>query len=161
MKVLIDIGIKYLVLLLLFIAIGCVATKTQTRVSTIKPEKYKSVWCSSLETSGHREGYPIITPVGENDGTFTTGNGKNAILYTTWYDLEPRAKVTIRWEVYQPNGEIGGSVGDVWETISSQQNSHFVFSLDDKYNRVPGVWTVKVFVNNHYIFTEQFTILED
>jgi len=161
MKVLIDIKIKYFVLLLIIIAIGCAPTRTQSRISTTKPEKYKSVWCSSVETSGHQEGFPITTPVGINDGTFTTGNGKNAVLYTTWYDLEPRTKVTLRWEVYQPNGEIMGSVGDAWETISSSQTSPFVFSLDDKHNRTPGVWTVQVYVNGHYIFTEQFTILED
>ena len=161
MKVLIDIKIKYFVLLLIIIAIGCASTRTQTRISTTKPEKYKSVWCSSLETSGHQDGFPITSPVGINDGTFTTGNGKNVILYTTWYDLEPRTTVTFRWEVYQPNGEIVGSVGDAWETNSTSHSSHFRMELDDKHNRVPGVWTVKTFVNNYYIFTEQFTILED
>ena len=118
------------------------------------------MFCSSVETSGHHKGYPITTPVGINDGTFTTGNGKNVVLYTTWYDLEPETKVTFRWEVYQPNGEIVGSFGSAWKMIRTEQNTHFVFSLDDNYNRVPGIWSVEVYVNNHYIFTEKFTILE-
>ena len=100
MKVLIDIKIKYFVLLLIIIAIGCAPTKVQVSESTVKPEKYKSVWCNSVEVSGKREGYDITSPVGINDGTFTTGNGKEAVLYTYFYDLEPRKKVTFRWEVY-------------------------------------------------------------
>ena len=129
--------------------VGC-ATTPQVSESTVKPERYKSVWCNSVEVTGKVEGYNLTSPVGINDGTFTTGNGKNALLYTDFYDLEPRKKVTFRWEVYKPNGEILTSVGDVFITISSSQSIHLKFNLDDELNREPGVWTVKVFVNNHY-----------
>jgi len=162
MKVLIDIKIKYFVLLVVFL-VGCATTPTKVQVvseSTVKPEKYKSVWCNSVEVSGKHEGYDITSPVGINDGTFTRGNGKEAVLYTYFYDLEPRKKVTFRWEVYKPNGEILTSAGDAFITVSSSQTIHFNFMLDDKLNRESGVWTVKCFINGHYIFTEQFTILE-
>jgi hypothetical protein len=151
MKVLIDIRIKYFVLLLIVITIGC----TSSRISTRKPEKYKSVLCSSIEK---REGaeYP-----GNLTDTFTIGDGKRVNIYTNWYDLEIGAETSFRFEWYQPNGEILGSYGGVHKTISSSHYTVGFMSLDYKYNHPPGVWTVEVYVNNHYIFTKQFTILED
>jgi hypothetical protein len=156
MKVLIDVKVKYFVLLLIFILAGCTCSvTTDEKVSTRKPEKYKSVFCSSLVKKGDTE-YPV-----DITDKFTRGDGKKVFLYTDWYDLEPKTKTTFRWEVYPPNGEILGSLATSSETTSSQHYTQMNISLDDEYNRVPGVWAIKVYVNNHYIFTEQFTILED
>ena len=156
MKILRAIKIKYSVLLLIFILAGCkCSVTTDEEVSTRKPEKYKSVFCSSLEKRGDAE-YPI-----DITDKFTRGDGKKVFLYTDWYDLELEMKTEFRWEWYDPNGEIIGSAATVAKITGSQHYTVGFMHLDDKLNRVPGVWTLKVYVNNHYIFTEQFTILED
>jgi hypothetical protein len=131
--------------------VGC----TPTRVSVKKPEKFKTVVCSSVEK---KEGTTYPKNLTNN---FIKGNGKKVYAFTDWYDLGPRTKNTVRWEWYDPKGEISGSSAREIMPKSSHWKTWGYLKLDDKYNRSPGLWTVKVFFNDHYICAEEFTISDE
>ena len=142
---------KYFVLLLIIITVGC----APTIVSVKKSEQYKTVLCSSIEKKGNTTHPKNLTD------QFTKGNGKKVYVFTDWYDLEPQTKNTVRWEWFYPEGEIMGSSSHVFTPTKSHWKTWAPIKLDDKYNRSPGQWSVKVFLNNNYICTKKFMILEN
>ncbi len=143
---------KYFALLLsIIITAGC----APTIVSVKKSEQYKTVLCSSIEKKEN-----VAYPKNLTD-QFTKGNGKKVNVFIDWYDLEPQTKNTIRWEWFHPGGEIMGSIARVFTPTTSHWKSWGTMELDDKYNRSPGQWSVKVFLNNNYICTKKFMILEN
>jgi hypothetical protein len=75
--------------------------------------------------------------------------------------LEVQTKNTVRYDWYNPKGNIDNSGGQEFTSKRTHHKTWAFAKLDGKYNRPPGQWTVKVFFNNHYIFSKKFVILEN
>ena len=127
-------------------------------VSVKKPEVYYAVFCSSIE-----EKWGTIYPKNLTD-RFTSGDGKKVYIFIDWYDWDLQTKntvSTVRYEWYDPKGVFDGSWGKEYIFKQTQYKTYGFKKLDKEDNTAPGQWTVKVFFNNHYIFSKKFIILEN
>ena len=143
-------GILFLVIIVYVFACAPAIQKPVTQAR--KPEKYRTVLCKGIEKKG-KSTYPI-----QITDRFIKGDGKKVYVFTDWFDLIPDAKYLIRWEYYDPNGKIIGSRSLKLNPEKSHWKTWHSIYLYNKYNRMSGLWSVKVYVNNEFISEEKFLI---
>ena len=144
-----------LFLLIIIYVFACAPAIQKPVTQDRKPEKYRTVLCKDVEKR-EKSTYPVhITD------RFIKGDGKKVYVFTDWFDLIPDAKYLIRWECYDPNGQIIASRSyKLNPTKSHWKTWHSIF-LDHKWNRLSGLWSVKIYANNDFISEEKFLIAEN
>ena len=144
-----------LFLLIIIYVLACAPAIQKPIPQARKPEKYRTVLCKNVEKR-EKSTYPI----GLTD-SFIKGDGKRVYVFTDWFDLIPDAIYLIRWEYYNPNGQIIGSRSHKLNPKKSHWKTWHSFFLDYKLNSLSGLWSVKIYVNNEFISEEKFLIGEN
>jgi len=144
-----------LFLLILIYVFACAPAIQKPVTQARKPEKYRTVLCKDIEKRD-KSAYPVhITD------RFIKGDGKKVCVFTDWFDLIPDANYLIRWEYYDPNGQIKGSRVSNFNPKQSHWKTWVRIYLDHKWNRLSGLWSVKIYANNDLISEEKFLIAEN
>lgn len=134
------------------LVIGCAPTM---QVELKKPEKIKAVMCKDTQKRGK-----CFDPV-DLTNQFIKGEGKKALIFIDFFDLVPSGRYLMRAEWSRPDGEICCSSGKHITPTSSHWKKWFWLNLDPKYNRQSGLWTVRVYVNDHFIIQRKFLVADD
>lgn len=143
------------VLFLVAYTFACAPAIERPPIQVEKPEKYRTVLCKDVEERG-KSVYPV-----DLTDRFIKGDGEKVYVFTDWFDLIPDAKYLIRWEYYDPNGQIVTSrIHKLNPSKSHWKTWHSIF-LDHKWNRMSGLWSVKIYANNDFISEEKFLIAEN
>jgi hypothetical protein len=85
---------------------------------------------------------PNRYPVDVTD-KFIKGDGKRVYVFHEFFDLTPRANYATRDEWYDPGGQIIGSFAKKIKPTGSHWKLWAWLSLDHKWNRMSGQWSVK------------------
>ncbi|MGD2270267.1 MAG: caspase family protein [Desulfobacterales bacterium] len=133
-----------------FFIVSCVPA-----VQVKKPEKFRTVFCKELKTRGKTK-----DPVDVTD-KFIKGDGKKVYVFHEFFDLTPRASYATRYEWYDPDGQIIGSFAKTIKPAGSHWKLWAWLSLDHKWNRMSGQWSVKTFVNEDLINEKTFFIADN
>ena len=144
-----------LFLLILIYVFACAPAIEKPVTQARKPEKYRTVLCKDVEKRD-KSTYPVHLT-----DRFIKGDGKRACVFTDWFDLIPGANYLIRWEYYDPNGRIAGSRVSNFNPKQSHWKTWVRIYLDHKWNRLSGLWSVKIYANNDFISEETFLIAEN
>ena len=144
-----------LFLLIVIYAFGCAPAIQKPVTQVRKPEKYRTVLCKDIEKR-EKSTYPV-----DLTDRFIKGDGKKVYVFIDWFDLIPDANYLIRWEYYDPNGQIIASRSLKLNPKKSHWKTWHSIFLDHKWNRLSGLWSVKVYVNNDFINEEKFLIAEN
>jgi len=144
-----------LFLLIVIYAFGCAPAIQKPVTKGRKPEKYRTVLCKDIEKR-EKSTYPVHLT-----DRFIKGDGKKVYVFIDWFDLIPDANYLIRWEYYDPNGQIIASRSLKLNPKKSHWKTWHSIFLDHKWNRLSGLWSVKVYVNNDFINEEKFLIAEN
>jgi TolB-like protein len=144
-----------LLLLIIMYVFACAPAMQKPVAQAQKPEKYRTVLCKSIEKKG-KSAYPV-----QITDRFIKGDGRKVYVFTDWFDLIPDAKYLIRWEYYDPNGQIITSRSHrLIPNRSHWKTWHSIF-LYHKYNRLSGLWSVKIYANQDFISEEKFLIADN
>jgi len=144
-----------LFLLILIYVFACAPAIQKPVTQARKPEKYRTVLCKDVEKR-EKSTYPVHLT-----DRFIKGDGEKVYVFTDWFDLIPDAKYLIRWEYYDPNGQIITSRSHKLNPKKSHWKTWHSIFLDHKWNRLSGLWSVKIFANNDFISEEKFLIAEN
>lgn len=144
-----------LFLLIIIYVFACAPAIQKTVTQDRKPEKYRTVLCKDVEKR-EKSAYPVHLT-----DRFIKGNGKKVYVFTDWFDLILNAEYLIRWEYYDPNGQITTSRSYQLNPKKSHWKTWHSILLDHKRNRLSGLWSVKIYANNDFISEEKFLIAEN
>ncbi|MFZ3072721.1 MAG: hypothetical protein WA162_05720 [Thermodesulfobacteriota bacterium] len=137
----------FLLFLLLTVGYGCCGI-----IPIHKQSKYRSVLTTALEKKGEERFPSAIT------SEYKIGASEKVYAFTEWFDLESGKEYVVRWEWYNPDGEITFSKDHSFKPASSYYKTWGWLSLDPKYNRPLGKWAVRVYLNNRYKDKKRFRV---
>ena len=144
------------IILIVFLYCAC-STGSQT---VVKPAvTFLGISLSKFVEKKGDVGVPVKTT-----RTFTTTD-KEAIAMVAIKNLH--YQIRLRWEWYSPDGQLYFSTGNIPVKISEnkyiQEFSawHALTIQGDKAADLPGVWAVKVFMDDEYLDVKRFDILKN
>lgn len=115
----------------------------------------------SLSKSIKKQG-DVSIPV-DPTNTFSTDD-KEAIALVAIKNLH--YQIRLRWEWYSPDGKLYSTTGNVPVAISSKKYIrefsawHVLTIKGDKAGDLPGIWTVKVFMDDEYLDVKRFDLIK-
>lgn len=122
-----------------------------------KPEKYKIFWCGKAEQVGEKVHVDHVID------KFVKTEGDRIYICIDWFDMIPSAPYEIKYEYYDPEGQIQGSgQQNIKPRGSRHRTCEWSFNLEkNRETLASGWWSVKIYVNGAYMASGRVLIADD